>query len=216
MLSRWLVLILFGACVANTALAMNLYRFKIDGRTELKDHIPAEYAGYGYEILNTKGQVVKVVPRAPTAEEIAARKAREQAEKLHAQRIAELTQSDKNLLRLYAHPDDVERARLRKSEEINTYVGLQNRRLEGLGEKLEQAQIRAARFQQGGTVPDDIAQELAELKSAIQETQKDIQDRQEELQRITKSYGKQHKRLRILQTYPPGTLEEEVDFSRLN
>lgn len=216
MLSRWLVLIIFGACVANTALAMNLYRFKIDGRTELKDHIPAEYAGYGYEVLNTKGQVVQVVPRAPTAEEVAARKAREQAEKLHAERVAKLTQNDKNLLRLYAHPDDVERARLRKSEEINTYVGLQHRRLAGLGDKLEQAQARAERFRQGGKIPDDIAQELAELESAIAETNKDIQERQQELERITNLYGEQRKRLRILQAYPPGTLEEEVDFSRLN
>ncbi|MGB1091117.1 MAG: hypothetical protein ACPGYX_03250 [Oceanobacter sp.] len=198
------------------AMAGNLYRFKIDGRTELKDYIPPEYSRYGYDVLNNQGVVIKRVPRAPTPEEILERKAREQAEKLRKEEIAELEKNDRRLLKLYATPGDVERARLRKVEEVNTYIALQNRRLASLKIKLKEAEGRAVRFREGGNLPNDIATELAELNAVIDEGNKDILDREEEIKSITKTFANEAKRLKILQKYPPGTLEEDVDFSTLN
>lgn len=200
----------------STAIAGNLYRFKVDGRTELKDYIPPEYSKLGYDVLNNQGQVIRRVPRAPTQQEILERKAREQAEKLRKEQMEEQTTEDKRLLKLYASPADVEKAKLRRVEEVNTYIALQNRRLNALKIKLRDAEARAERFRQGGELPNDIASELAELYAVINEGKDDILDREDELKEISKTYSHQAKRLKILQYYPPGTLEEDVDFSKLN
>ena len=209
-------LIIAAAFASDPAYANKLYRFDIDGRTVLKDHIPPELMKYGYEVLGSNGLVVEVVPPPPTPEELARIRAAKQAEERKQAARETQKEIDQGLMRLYERPKDVERARLRKSEEVNTYIRLQQKRAEGLEGKLLNVQTRAASFERDGMeVPADIRQEVSELQGALTDTEKDISDRRKELSRITREYAEQFERIRILQVYPLGTLYEDVDFERL-
>ncbi|MDP2609772.1 MULTISPECIES: hypothetical protein [unclassified Oceanobacter] len=214
--SRLLVALL-GSLLASEVVAAKLYRFKVDGQTVLRDRIPAELVGQGYEVLGSNGMVLEVVAPAPTEEELVIRRAREAAELQRQEQIAQQKEADINLLRLYEQPSDVERARLRKSEEVATYITLQERRQQALEEKLQVAQQQAERFtSKGYPVPEDIQDEVDEIVDVIADSQRDIRDRRAELGRITRDYAEQYERIRILQVYPPGTLYDEVDFDRVD
>ena len=209
-------LIVAAAFASSSAYANKLYRFNVDGRTVLKDHIPPELMKYGYEVLGTNGLVIEVIPPPPTPEELARIRAAKKAEERRKQAQATQKEIDQDLMRLYERPEDVERARLRKADEVQTYIRLQQKRAEGLESKLSAVQTRAASFERGGgEVPADLRAEVSELQSALSETERDISDRRRELSRITREYAEQFERIRILQVYPQGTLYEDVDFERL-
>lgn len=211
------ILVIATAFVSSHALANKLYRFDVDGRTVIKDHIPPELMKYGYDVVSTSGLVLEVVPPPPSGEELARFKAEREAAAQRKTAQAEQSKIDQDLRRLYERPRDVERARKRKSEEVDTYIRLQVRRTNGLEEKLTNVQARAASFERsGGEVPADIRKEVSELQGALSETEKDIADRRKELSRITREYAEQYERIRILQVYPDGTLYEDVDFDRLD
>lgn len=215
--SGLLLALLLAGLVASPAQAMKLYRFKVDGRTVLRDSVPPEYAKMGYEVIGSNGMVVEVVPPAPTAEEVAQRKVREQAEAERQKRMADQKDRDVNLLRLYERPADVERARQRKTDEVETYIGLQQRRLDGLRAKLEPLQVQAEGLNNRQVpLPEHLVADMKQFEDAIADTEKDIAERREEISRITRDYAEQHERLRILQVYAPGTLYEEVDFKRVD
>ena len=150
-------------------------------------------------------------------EELVVRRTKEAAEQQRQEKMAQQKEADINLLRLYEQPSDVERARLRKAEEVGTYISLQERRQEALEQKLAQAQRQAEGFTSRGVeVPGDIQQELNEVSGVLADSKRDIRDRRTELGRITREYAEQYERVRILQVYPPGTLYDEVDFERVD
>ena len=52
------------ALLSSYAFSDNLYRYKNGvGGTVLDWHVPAKFAGRGYEVLNSKGHVIEFVPR---------------------------------------------------------------------------------------------------------------------------------------------------------
>ena len=214
---RSLALLVLSALWVLPLEAGNLYRFKVDGRVVMKDHIPVEYTGMGYDVLNSHGMLVESVPPAPTPEELAEIKAKESFAAARKTRMEQQQEEDLKLLRLYERPADVERARKRKTEEINTYIALLRRRIDSLDEKLRVAEASADRFRKDNLdVPADVQGEIDEVLSAQEEFRRDIRDRQAEFGRITRDYAEQYERLRILQVYQPGTLYEDVDFDRVD
>jgi len=214
---RSLALLVLSALWVLPVEAGNLYRFKVDGRVIMKDHIPVEYTGMGYDVLNSQGMLVDTIPPAPTPEELAEIKAKESFEAARKTRMEQQKAEDLKLLRLYERPSDVERSRKRKTEEINTYITLLRRRIDSLDEKLQEAQQTADRFKKDNqAVPEDVQGEIDEVLAAQDEFRRDIRDRQSEFGRITRDYAEQYERLRILQVYQPGTLYEDVDFDRVD
>lgn len=211
------LLVAAGLLVSAQAYANKLYRFNIDGQVIIKDYVPAEYSHLGYDVLNKQGMVIRKVDPAPTAEELAMRKAEEAAKKAREDAIAERRQQDMNLLRLYAKPKDVERARQRKADEIESYVQLQRRRITDLEEKLQKAEGQAANVERRGQeVPADMRLEIVQLQNAIRDSEDNIRIRQDELSEITRQYADQYERVRILQVYPAGTLDENVDLDKVD
>lgn len=212
----WCV-VLSGLLLSNVSHAAKLYRFKVDGRVIIKDHVPAEYSHMGYEVLNSSGLVVKRVAPAPTAEELAQRRAAEKAKQERLAKIAAKRKQDLDLLRLYAKPEDVERARQRKADEIESYVQLQRRRIADLEVKLEQSQGDAANIERRGIeVPADLRLEIAQLQNRIRESHSNIKSRQREMINSTKEFSLQYERVRVLQVYKPGTLDEDVDLDHVD
>lgn len=217
MLVRLLLCGLLTALAASPVLAMKMYRFKVDGQTFMRDSIPPEYARLGYEVIGNNGLVQEVVPPAPSEEEIAARKVREQAEADRQARMAAQKERDVNLLRLYERPEDVERARLRKADEVSNYIGLLEKRIASFNKKLEPLLEQQASAQaRNGPLPPGVEKEISDLQGGVAESEKDIRDRRDELSRITRDYAEQFERVRILQVYPAGTLYDDIDFKRLD
>jgi hypothetical protein len=197
--------------------AAKLYRFKVDGQVIMKDHVPPEYAQMGYEVLNDQGFVVKHVLRAATAEELAAKEAKEAIKAARIERIRVRREADQGLLRIYSKPEDVERARKRKVDNINGYIGLQQRRITDLTEKLEKAQARAANYERSGQeIPVDMRLEIAQLQNQIRESHSNIKIRNTEKVESTKVYAEEYSRMLLLLKYPPGTLESDIPLDVLN
>jgi hypothetical protein len=197
--------------------AAKLYRFKVDGHVIMKDHVPPEYAQMGYEVLNDQGLVVKRVQRAATPEELAAKEAKEAIKSARIERIRVRREADQGLLRIYSKPEDVERARKRKVDNINGYIGLQQRRITDLTEKLEKAQARAANYERSGQeIPVDMRLEIAQLQNQIRESHSNIKIRNTEKVESTKVYAEEYSRMLLLLKYPPGTLESDIPLDVLN
>jgi hypothetical protein len=199
------------ALISPAVFAAKLYRFNVDGRMILKDHIPPEYAQMDYQILNDQGLVIKEVQAAPTASELAAIQAAKAIHEARLERIRIRREADQALLRVYSKPADVERARQRKVDNIDGYIGLQQRRIVDLTEKLERAQSRAANQERSGyEVPADMRLEIAKLQNQIRESHANVKSRKKEKIDSTINFSEEYARMQILLKYPPGTLESEI------
>jgi len=105
-----LVLVLLAS--AAQAAAGNIYRYVDNsGKRIYTTVIPPEYVGSGYEVLNDRGQVVRVVPRTPTAGERAALVAAEEAERQRQQAEQAQRENDNMLRRRYRSVAEFERER---------------------------------------------------------------------------------------------------------
>jgi len=199
------------ALISPAVFAAKLYRFNVDGRMILKDHIPPEYAQMDYQVLNDQGLVIKEVQAAPTASELAAIQAAKAIQEARLERIRIRREADQALLRVYSKPADVERARQRKVDNIDGYIGLQQRRIVDLTEKLERAQARAANQERSGyEVPAEMRLEIAKLQNQIRESHANVKSRKKEKIDSTINFSEEYARMQILLKYPPGTLESEI------
>lgn len=142
--------------------AANTYRYVDDrGRKVHGSTVPPQYVKNGYEVLNDRGQVIQVVPRAKTAEELAAEEAtRAQRE---AEEAAARVQQEKDnlLLRLYRSPEEI----ARKRDERVTLIDGQ---LTALAAALAKVEAEASRLQKqvddlkaaGNPVPEQTLETL--------------------------------------------------------
>ena len=121
----------------------SIYRYKDNqGNEFIGSQVPAEYVKNGYEVINDRGQVIRVVACTLTDEERAA-----QADTLEAQRLAEEAvkrqqEEDTLLLRLYRAPEEVVRRRDTTIEELDAQLSVLNALLEGAEESLESIEER--------------------------------------------------------------------------
>ena len=162
--------LLLGLLLPVVASAVELYRYTDErGTTVLsRQGVPPEHIGRGYQVLNEQGRVIRVIPPAPTAEELR----RMQLEKAQAL-------SDVQLLRLYSTPEDVERARQRKLAELDGLIGVARGNLQSVRNQQANLQSQAAEHERAGReVPahllaqiDNQVAEQARLKSDIERYQ---------------------------------------------
>jgi len=154
---------------SNTA-PIELYRYVNDkGVIVLDRQVPSEYIGRGYEVLNQQGRVVKVVPPAPSREEVQ-RKLDEKAK----------AGSDAQLLRLYSNVEDVDRARERKLAELDSLITVARGNLQSLHTQQANLQSQAADSERAGRqVSPNLLMQIDNLKSEQQRLHKDIERYQE-------------------------------------
>ncbi|NHC10942.1 DUF4124 domain-containing protein [Stutzerimonas degradans] len=158
-------LVALGLLTATLAHAAELYRYTDErGVVVLDRHgVPPQHIGRGYEVLNEQGRVVRVVPPAPTAEEMQ----RQQQAKARAA-------ADVQLLRLYASPDDVERARKRKLAELDSIIGITQSNLQSLRTQQEALRAQAAQHERAGReVPQNLLTQIANLEKEQAGLQRD-------------------------------------------
>ena len=174
-----------------SVVADELYRY-VDGKgvTVLsRQGVPPEHIAKGYEILNDQGRVLRVIPPAPTAEEYA----QMQTQKRQAAK-------DAQLLRLYAGPEDVDRARERKLGELDGVIGVARGNVQSL--RLQQAnlQSQAAEHERAGRqVPAELIAQIEDLKSEQQRILRDV-TRHQEMRREAEA-GFAQDRLRLVELF---------------
>ena len=154
----------FAAQAEDTSGAL-LYRY-VDskGVTVLDRQVPPEYAGKGYQVLNSRGRVLQTVAPAPTAEELA-----------HLQ--AQKAQADANaqLLQRYSSVHEVDKAQARKLAELDGMIASIQTNLQGLLAQQVSLQGQAAEQERAGReVSPQLLGQLAGLRDEQARMKADI------------------------------------------
>lgn len=165
------LLLLSGLSLPGLLQAAELYRYVNDKGVVVLDRqgVPPQYIGKGYEVLNEQGRVVRVVPPAPSQEEMQ----RLLTEKARAS-------SDLQLLRLYSSTEDVERAKGRKLAELDGLISVARGNLQSLRTQQANLQGQAADLERAGReVPAHLLAQIDNIKAEQEHARKDIARYQE-------------------------------------
>ena len=147
--------------------AAEMYRYtNAQGITVIdRQSVPSEFIAKGYEVLNEHGRVVRVVPPAPTAEEM---------QKILADR--ERAKSDAQLLRLYSSLEDVDRAQARKLAELDGLIGVAKGNLQSVRQQQANLQKQAADQERAGReVPKPLLDQISSQRDEQVRVKKDIE-----------------------------------------
>ena len=164
---RVMPLLCLAAWLPSLAMAIELYRYVNDKGVVVIDRqgVPPEHIHRGYEVLNEQGRVTRVVPAAPPLEE--------------RQRLLEeknRAKSDAQLLRLYGTPEDIERARARKLQELDGVISVARANLQSLRTQQANLQSQAADHERAGrAVPQHLLAQIDNLKAEQRRVRSDIQ-----------------------------------------
>lgn len=143
-----------------------LYRYVNRQGVVVLDHlgVPPEYVAKGYEVLNDQGRVLRVVPPAPTAEEL-----RRRAE---AKRQAE---ADAQLRQRYASLDDLEQARRHRLRDLDAFLGVTEANLQSVQNQLLGLERQAAEHQRAGrAVPVLLLQQMEAQRADHRRVEADL------------------------------------------
>ncbi|SDT07027.1 DUF4124 domain-containing protein [Pseudomonas oryzae] len=189
-------LLLAGLLAMSTAQA-EVYRYvNRQGVVALdRQGVPPEYVANGYEVLDEEGRVLRVVPPAPSAEELARRAA--------AQRQAAF---DADLLQRYASAADLEWAQVRRLRDLDALARIAQSNLEASRLRLQETERQAAERQRAG-------QALApELLAQREQLQREEQRLLAELKRVQAQrasseveFARERERLQVLLGEPRRT-----------
>ncbi|PZW63669.1 uncharacterized protein DUF4124 [Pseudomonas sp. URMO17WK12:I1] len=147
--------------------AAEMYRYtNAQGVTVIdRQGVPSEFIAKGYEVLNEQGRVIRVVPPAPTAEEM---------QKILADR--ERAKSDAQLLRLYSSLEDVDRAQARKLAELDGLIGVAKGNLQSVRQQQANLQKQAADQERAGReVPKHLLDQISSQRDEQARISKDIE-----------------------------------------
>lgn len=177
-------LILIGACLLATLAPLihaetYLYRYENEEGVKVINHaIPPEYTQKGYEILSSTGRLIKVVPPAPSdgeiAEEVAKRQLREQFEILK---------------RRYGSTEDIEKAKGRRLENINTNISILRGNIGSIQLRIENLMSKAAEMERlGRPVSEDLLKEMADSRAELAVAEANLQARIDEYKAISERF----------------------------
>ena len=163
------------ALMSSYAFSDNLYRYKNDvGGTVVDWHVPAEYAGRGYEVLNAQGEVVEVVPRQLSAEEL----------------------QNKDLVERLRQDAEVERALCELKIRLSILASNQS----VSRSRLESLLARVVDTERRGDAPlEQDVDAIAALRTEIASTGRAIEERKAQVFEVTQDYRQDRDRFEQLQ-----------------
>jgi predicted RNase H-like nuclease (RuvC/YqgF family) len=184
---------LFLALGITTQAEAGMYRYTDEeGRTVISNTIPQPATKRGYDILNSNGRVVEVIPPAPTDDEIAAR----EAEKQRQEELAIQREKDTRLLKRFSHPDQAIKAMHRKLGELQGLIQLKRGNISVISSQLDNEQSRAANMERTGQkIPDATLEKIRRLESQIRDIEREISWQAQEIESLKQTYEKDIKRL---------------------
>jgi hypothetical protein len=178
------------------------YRYLDDnGVLVLSHEVPAEYATGGYTVIDDNGRVLREVSRQLSPEErvVRAKELAQQAEVEAAHQA--VLQHNRELMQLYASPEEVEYARDRKLASIdgmiNTLMGdaqqlrSKQRLFETQAADKERSQLPVSKeiFSNLETVRQRLAETLREIDARKQERSQTLEDFDRDLKLVYQLYG---------------------------
>jgi hypothetical protein len=179
----------------------NLYRYRnADGNVVVGFQVPVDSVSGGYEVLNQKGMVIKVVPRELTEEE---RNSKDAEEKLQREATAEqerLRKWDESLMLRYSVIADIEDARRRALSDLQVRLSILNNNRRGIKRQIETYQEQAANTERaGGDVDVERLRVIEEQQNEIEIIERDIKKRKLEIEQLSTSYDADIGRFEMLQ-----------------
>ena len=177
-----------------------MYRYKdANGQIVIDDSIPPELARNGYEVLNSVGQVLEIVPRQLTAAEIANLSDEEKAKRAAKENEKRQQAYDESLLLRYSDVTDIEAARERSIKELQIRMSILRGNMMQVKANLEREQQRAADIERSGReVSKDIRNSINQLRKTIELSESDIELRKREIEEVRDQYQKEIERFRYL------------------
>jgi len=200
------------ATLALPAVAANIYKYLDEnGRTVFNSYIPAEYVSKGYTILNAQGQVIQVVPRAATPEEITAQAASKAAEEQAlADRLVQ-QENDKLLTRLYRAPDEIERKRDYTLDQMKTQQDLARLGLTKASAEVARVQAIIDTAKKEGREPSaDAVKKIEDAKTEESVLQAQINKMETDKAKVIADASRDIMRLREIMGLPPIPLEQTL------
>ena len=180
--------------------AGKLYRYNdAQGRVVLNDRIPPELIFKGYSILNRHGQVIKVVPRELTEEEITLRDGSKGERKQRALRASQQKKADQRLLTIFSNPEDAERARDRKFEALDVIISINKGNILRLRSEYDVTQEQAAIQERAGKeVAEHLLEKIERFERQIDKLEETNAEKEKEKVVVRESYARDIERLKIL------------------
>tara|TARA_B100000614_G_scaffold66155_1_gene58562 strand:+ start:72487 stop:73107 length:621 start_codon:yes stop_codon:yes gene_type:complete len=177
-----------------------MYRYTTpDGNLALSATLTQQAIHSGYQVLDHKGQVLKEV--APAPPEAQARLRREMEAKRRAEQQAA---RDEELKRLYAGPEDAERARERQVDALELKIGYARNTLGQLEDKRDAEVSDAARAERAGrAVPEGTREAIRRYNRRMEDTRAEIEAYQRDIEAVRKQYEPIIERLRQLEAGTP-------------
>lgn len=177
--------LLLGAAVLTLSSAystaeINLYRYINDDGIQVIDHsIPASLVKNGYEIININGQVLKVVPPARTAEEIKAEADRKR-----------LASEYERIKKRYASVEDLEAAKKRKLESIDTAISILESNIHSINNRRNELMAQAANQERSGrNVTQDLLNQLETAKAELEVAESSLDARRQEYEDVVDKFN---------------------------
>ncbi len=180
--------------------ARNLYRYyNEEGNMVVDFKVPAEYIAGGYEVVNEKGVVIKVVPRELTDDEKEVRDAQQQLEARARAEEQRLREWDESLLLRYSTVADIEAARDRALQDLRIRVSILKSTRRSLKVQVENYQKQAADMERRGQEVDAARLSSIEgLRDEIAATERAIIDREREIEDVAGAYQRDIERFEML------------------
>jgi flagellar export protein FliJ len=185
---------------AAPAWSAQLYRYENDeGVIVLSSTLPPRFATRGYTVIDERGRVLRVVPRQLTAQEVEAREVQRRAEEAERQASLERRRQDEELMRLYSSPEDVERAMERQIDTIQGAIDTVRANIQRLRTQKRNLESRAAERERAGeSIPGSLIDGIRELDGQIADRQREIANREAEIEAVREDYAEDRARVRYL------------------
>ncbi|GAB4262823.1 MAG: hypothetical protein Kow0065_13580 [Methylomicrobium sp.] len=157
------------------------------GNVYFSDQVPPEHAKHRREALNERGQVIDVVERAKTKEELELERRLEELRKAQEKIIQKQQAYDKVLLSTFRSIDDLLLTIKNKTKTMEAQIKATEGNLSRLQSQLEGQQRKAAAFERNGQkVPQALIKDIRATQEQIQQTELAIGRQNETLNKMKK------------------------------
>ncbi len=191
----FLVLLLMSHALFVHAQGKELYRYRnAEGNVVVDYQVPPEYVANGYEVLNQRGVVLRVVPRTPSAEELA------DGSVISPEQEERMRKHDRALLLRYSTVPDIEAARDRSLTDLRMRITILESNLRGYSQQIEKYQAQAADLERrGAQVDPQLLKTIAELQRKVASAERQIAERNIEVEEAEAHFAADIERFTLLQ-----------------
>lgn len=198
-----LSLLVFLQPVANAAPKIKCWDNK-DGVRECGAMVPPEYSQQRVEVVNDKGQIIKVIPRALTPSELEAAKQAKLERQEQERRQIEKKRQDLVLLRTFTTERDLELSRKSKVDAIKGIIDITSSNTRTLQKNMQELQKKAADYERSGEkAPKSLVEDMMSLKDQIKDNENFVAKKQQAIIELEKKYDNDLQRYRELKNVKP-------------